>query len=125
MRLCTVCGNMYYIAIDNNNTNKLLYYCKKCQHTDDSLSNKSHCVYETVVNKTHNHVTNNLNPYLKYDPTLPHSKLHPCPNEECTNNNKDGKESDVIVIRYDESNMKYMYICELCNTSWTSFDKLA
>ena len=32
--------------------------------------------------------------------------------------NKDGKPREIIYIRYDDSNMKYIYLCSDCDTVW-------
>jgi len=40
-----------------------------------------------------------------------------CPNPECeTNKNKVKRE--IIYIRYDDTNMKYVYLCSECSTIW-------
>jgi hypothetical protein len=89
-----------------------------------------------------------MNPHLKYDPTLPRVTNIPCPNGDCVTNNHrqsskatktttkkrdDGNEdlaadgdgsspprppNDVIVVRYDDVNMKYLYHCSYCSTFW-------
>jgi aspartate carbamoyltransferase regulatory subunit len=42
-----------------------------------------------------------------------------CPNPECTTNHaKDSPSAEIIVIRYDEINMKYVYVCASCDTVW-------
>ena len=38
MHFCSKCQNMYYISIDPKNTNKLVYYCRNCGNSDESLS---------------------------------------------------------------------------------------
>ena len=40
-----------------------------------------------------------------------------CPNVDCATN-KDGKPREIIYIRYDTSNMKYIYMCSECDTVW-------
>jgi len=60
-----------------------------------------------------------LNEYTKEDPRLPHVKNLQCPNVDCPS--RVGKEeSDVIYIKYDTINMKFLYICTKCNTNWRS-----
>jgi DNA-directed RNA polymerase subunit M/transcription elongation factor TFIIS len=60
-----------------------------------------------------------LNEFTKFDPTLPHSKTIKCPNGQCTSN-LGTAEKDVIYIKYDPMNMKYLYICTLCDKQWRS-----
>ena len=38
MHFCSKCQNMYYISIDPNNANSLIYYCRNCGNSDDTLS---------------------------------------------------------------------------------------
>jgi hypothetical protein len=55
-----------------------------------------------------------VNEYTKFDPTLPRIHNIPCPNPECAT--KEGKE--VIYIRYDDTNLKYLYLCTECDKLW-------
>ena len=34
MHFCSECGNMYYIKIDSEDKNNLIYYCRKCGNED-------------------------------------------------------------------------------------------
>ena len=62
-----------------------------------------------------------VNEYTKMDPTLPRIANMPCPNANCkTNKQGDKSEQDVIYMRYDNSNLKYIYICQCCESSWNS-----
>ena len=58
-----------------------------------------------------------INKYTKDDPTLPRINTILCPNPDCPTN-KDGKEREIIYIRYDDVNMKYVYLCYDCETVW-------
>ena len=60
-----------------------------------------------------------INEYTKLDPTLPRRNNIPCPNNECDSHKK-GKNSEVIYLRYDDTNMKYIYLCCKCDNSWTT-----
>jgi aspartate carbamoyltransferase regulatory subunit len=66
--------------------------------------------------KSFNHI---INKYTKLDPTLPRVNNILCPNPECPTN-KDGAEREIIYIRYDDVNMKYVYLCtnDSCNAVW-------
>ena len=37
MHFCTQCGNMYYLRLKTEGSDQLIYYCRNCGHTDDSL----------------------------------------------------------------------------------------
>lgn len=60
-----------------------------------------------------------LNEFTKKDPTLPHVNTIKCPNETCDSNTKN-VEKDVIYLKYDAVNMKFLYICNHCDTQWRS-----
>ena len=50
MNFCTKCDNMYYLKISKENTNKLIYYCRKCGNVDDNITNNDGII---CVSKTH------------------------------------------------------------------------
>ena len=60
-----------------------------------------------------------MNEFTKNDPTLPHVNTIKCPNAGCDTNTS-GKDRDVIYIKYDAVNMKFLYICNVCDTQWRS-----
>jgi len=62
-----------------------------------------------------------LNEFTHLDPTLPHVKNIKCPNEVCPSNTS-GVERDVIYMKHDSANLKFLYICTVCpqRTSWRS-----
>jgi DNA-directed RNA polymerase subunit M/transcription elongation factor TFIIS len=108
---------MYYIRIDSENTNKLVYYCRHCGNEDTQLTVENVTVSKTQLKRTEQKFTHIINPYTKLDPTLPRINRIPCANPECeTNVGK--KEREIIYIRYDDVNMKYIYLCTTCDTVW-------
>lgn len=62
-----------------------------------------------------------LNEFTKMDPTLPHLNTIKCPNKECASNTA-GTVPDIIFMKYDPVNLKYLYICniEKCGAQWRS-----
>jgi DNA-directed RNA polymerase subunit M/transcription elongation factor TFIIS len=38
MKFCENCGNMYYIKIDDEKSNILNYYCRKCGNIDKNYT---------------------------------------------------------------------------------------
>jgi hypothetical protein len=60
-----------------------------------------------------------LNEFTKFDPTLPHVSNIVCRNDECRSRTG-GAKPDVIYIKYDAVNMKYLYICTVCDAQWRS-----
>ncbi len=119
MHFCTECNNMYYLKIMEDDANSLIYYCRNCGHENDTLTAENVCVSDTQIKRSEDQYVHIVNEYTKYDPTLPRINTIDCPNNKCSSNSEDDKvEREVIYIRYDDTNMKYMYVCAICNTSW-------
>ncbi len=185
MHFCSNCKNMYYLKIQENEGNTLIYYCRNCGHEDTTLTSDNLCVSETQLRRSEQKYTHMVNEYTKFDPTLPRINTIKCPNQECSSNGKGGgatkksktakvdgpeptaekefiKEAvasakvsikkaktvkekkavleevkemkeeeaattvaleennnrEVIYIRYDDINMKYVYLCVHCDTTW-------
>ena len=117
MHFCNICSNMYYIRINADDSNKLVYYCRKCGNEDTTLAAENVCVSRTLIKKSEQSFNHIINKYTKFDPTLPRINNIKCPNSDCPTN-KDGKEREIIYIRYDDVNMKYVYLCCDCDTVW-------
>jgi len=152
MHFCSVCQNMYYIRIDSEDTNKLIYYCRNCGKEDNFLNvynnctgseasnvnelesllneesktnlEKCVCVSRIQIKKDKKNYNNMINKYTKLDPTLPRTNKIQCPNTNCKTNTE-GKEKEIIYERYDDINIKYIYLCSTCETVWkTDEDKI-
>ena len=117
MHFCEKCDNMYYLKIGQENANNLIYYCRNCGHEDTTLTANNICVSETHIKRNEQKYSHIINEYTKQDPTLPRINTIKCPNQECKSNN-DESEREVIYIRYDDTNMKYIYLCAKCDTMW-------
>ena len=136
MHFCSVCGNMYYISITAEN--ELQYYCRNCGHVDETIASENICVSKVNVKHTTTPQTFSqvVNKYTKLDPTLPRINTIRCPNDECPSNRKSGgagaggggaeaedkkeKKSEVIYLRYDDTNLKYVYLCAKCDKVWNT-----
>jgi hypothetical protein len=97
----------------------LIRYCRNCGFSKDE---EKGLVMETVIHeKSSDAYRVYLNEFTKEDPRLPHIKTLKCPNAECPSRNGTA-EADVIYIKYDTVNMKYLYICNVtgCNSQWRS-----
>jgi DNA-directed RNA polymerase subunit M/transcription elongation factor TFIIS len=112
---------MYYISIDPKNTNKLVYYCRNCGHSDESLSVENVSVSRMQLKKSEQEFSHIINKYTKLDPTLPRVNKILCPNSDCRTNTSD-EPREIIYIRYDDVNMKYVYLCSTCDTVWKTED---
>ena len=135
MHFCSVCGNMYYISITAEN--ELQYYCRNCGHVDETIASENICVSKVNVKHTTTPQTFSqvVNKYTKLDPTLPRINTIRCPNDECPSNRKSSigsagggaeaedkkeKKSEVIYLRYDDTNLKYVYLCAKCDKVWNT-----
>ena len=122
MHFCSECNNMYYISIDPNDSNKLIYYCRNCGHNDSTISIENVTVSKIQLKKSQQEFSHIINKYTKLDPTLPRINNILCPNPECGTNVKD-EAREIIYIRYDDQNMKYVYLCSTCDTVWKTEDQ--
>jgi DNA-directed RNA polymerase subunit M/transcription elongation factor TFIIS len=110
---------MLYIRLDKEDANSLEYYCRNCGNVDNLITKDNLCISTTNLTSQDSTPTHNINLYTKYDPTLPRTTTIKCPNAECISNQEDGETNrEVIYIRYDDKNMKYLYLCKYCNKSW-------
>ena len=115
MKFCQECNNMLYINVDDDKS--LLYYCKSCGHKEATKDKHSICIIDDVKIDDSIKYAQYINPYLKHDPCLPRVKNIVCPNPKCTR--PEGQENEVIYIKYDNVNMKFLYTCVYCNNFWT------
>ena len=122
MHFCDKCQNMFYIKLENNECDKIIYYCKNCGNNNDNLLDTKKCILKETFGKTSNKFDNIVNKYTKLDITLPRINYVRCPNSNCESNNSDFDSSnrEIIYIRYDDVNMKYLYMCSHCDITWNT-----
>lgn len=119
MKFCVNCDNMYYIGISEKDGNQLTYYCRNCGHVDESAASENICVLKTQIKRGEQKYNHIINEYTKLDPTLPRIHNIDCPNVACkTNTEVPKKPAEVLYIRYDDDNLKYLYMCATCDTVW-------
>ena len=136
MDFCKTCDFLLYFAITDED---LTLYCRNCGNKEEQKQ------FSVGLKKVYKPKKRHINELTKYDPTLFRSSDIPCPNQNCKTNvasskrkvdgdhdvddgkvNKSDEKSDeaeditpeVIHIRYDEENIKYMYLCFHCDTVW-------
>ena len=115
MKFCEFCENMLYITVTSEKD--LLYYCKNCDHkVIEKKENGSICVIDDkkVDDVAKYSQYNNKN--IKYDPTLPHVSNIKCVNPSCSK--PADVHNEVIYLKYDFINMKYIYYCCYCEHFW-------
>ncbi len=123
---CTKCDNLLNTKVDKQEVEvsegeevpdkqirELIYFCEKCDYFEKKETNDSsvfHLNYNLDVIKR-NHI---VNQYTAYDPTLPKALGIKCPNEGCPSKTT-AKKPEIRYIKYDDTNMKYIYICIDCH----------
>jgi DNA-directed RNA polymerase subunit M/transcription elongation factor TFIIS len=113
MEFCVMCGNMLYLRMEENN---MIYYCKNCNFTKvPEDPNASICISTNYQDESVKY-SMFINPNIKYDPTLPHVNNIPCTNPKC--NKPEHESNNVIYMKYDPVNMKYIYFCTHCEHFW-------
>jgi len=112
---------MYYISIAPDDANKLVYYCRNCGNVDETLSADMVLISKIQLKKSEQEFSHIINQYTKLDPTLPRINTVLCPNASCKTNTDDTPK-EIIYIRYDDTNMKYVYLCSTCDTVWKTED---
>lgn len=133
MHFCSVCNNMYYISVTPEN--ELQYYCRNCGNIDNTVASENICVSKLNVkhSTTPQSFSQVVNKYTKLDPTLPRIHTMRCPNDECPSNEGGGgagggagagahnkPKSEIIYVRYDDTNLKYVYLCAKCDKVWNT-----
>tara|TARA_B110000285_G_C14523932_1_gene337811 strand:- start:141 stop:488 length:348 start_codon:yes stop_codon:yes gene_type:complete len=109
---------MYYIRISSEDEESLVYYCRNCGNEDNNLTKSNICVSKTQLKKGEQKYNHIINEFTKLDPTLPRINTIRCPTNECSSNKDEGADREVIYIRYDDTNMSYIYLCAKCDTVW-------
>ena len=113
IKFCEHCDNyMILKIIEENETQSLQYYCNNCGNINKKVEEK--CINYNNYDLQKIYIQDRNIKYLADDPTIPRVNNITCPNNECS---KVG-ENEVVYITIDEDNMKYLYICRDCKTSW-------
>jgi hypothetical protein len=117
IRFCQVCSNYLYLQVDGE-TQTLFRLCRNCGFKGES--EQGGLVTEMVVQQRSAEGFNMINEFTIRDPRLPHiHKIMKCINPECDSNHGK-KDSDVVYIKYDLANLRYIYMCYLCESVWKS-----
>ncbi len=103
---------------------KLQYFCRNCgQSVDGDDTDTKSCISRTNYTDDQGSYQQYATPYIKYDPTLPRVSNISCPNTKCKR--KPEQPGDVIYVKYDGNNMRFLYHCTYCETFWKSGDSRA
>ncbi len=115
MKECS-CGNMYSMKFQPDG--KLFWECLSCG-TKEEQEGGCLLMKTQVQERASEGYKILLNEFTRQDPTLPHVKTIKCSNGACSSNTG-GAERDVIYMKYDPVNMKFLYVCNVCGTTWRS-----
>jgi DNA-directed RNA polymerase subunit M/transcription elongation factor TFIIS len=114
MKFCALCDNMLYVDLDE--AGGLLHVCKCCGNV---LQADREVVLETNYVDDYTRYKQYMTPYLKHDRTLPRSTAIPCAaGAKCTR--PAAAPSEVIYVKYDSVNLKFLYNCVHCDAFWKS-----
>ena len=132
MNFCPKCENYLYLeqGSEGEDDKKIFFLNRRCLTCGYSeVDRKGGLVNETVVQERASEGYKILlNEFTRQDPTLPHVSTLPCPNTTgdpstgrpiCPTHSQ-GKPRDVIIIKYDPQNLKFLYICNVCGEQWRS-----
>lgn len=115
MKFCPKCDNYLYLSTRDS---QLLRRCETCGY--EETDKEGGLVMETIVQERSSEGYKILlNEFTPDDPALPHIDKLPCPRKTCSTNVK-GVKRDVIYIKYDTVNLKFLYICKVCGEQWRS-----
>ena len=117
MDFCKNCGNMYYITLSDDSV--LHNFCRNCGDKSEVTKNGVMLNYDISVSSDVK-LKNAINQYTKYDPTIPISEHITCCDAECVSNTETGVKPRVLYIKYDNDNLKFVYLCYHCDKSWTN-----
>jgi DNA-directed RNA polymerase subunit M/transcription elongation factor TFIIS len=114
IRFCPTCR--YYLFLQSG-SNTLQRLCRNCRYTEND--EKGGLVMEQSSETSEGYKIL-VNEFTRYDVRLPHIvKTLRCPEPACKTNQGEA-ESDILYIKYDAANLKYLYICTGCGYQWVS-----
>ena len=123
MRFCPKCS--YFLYLDANQQGNVQYLCRTCGFSEvlQPKTKEDALILETAF-RTGSSAAGaasgiTVNAYTLMDPTLPHVKTLRCPNGTCESRTNEAIR-DVIYIKTDPTNLKFQYICTVCQQQWTN-----
>jgi DNA-directed RNA polymerase subunit M/transcription elongation factor TFIIS len=120
MKFCPTCDYYLYLDKANDDEQTLSRVCRNCGYRSSADDENGGLVMETIIQEKASEAYKVfLNEFTKNDPTLPHLHTLACPNKECATNTS-GVQKDVVYIKYDPTNLKFLYICNVCDEKWKS-----
>lgn len=124
MEFCEKCNFLYYLSIDEDDPNRLIFVCHHCGNQNTELVKNGICILDEQLQDKKLEISHLINPYTKLDPTLPRIWNVKCPTQQCTTNHgeKAKEPTEIIYMKYDTENLKFLYLCVACDTVWKTDD---
>tara|TARA_Y100000389_G_scaffold203424_1_gene251822 strand:+ start:6603 stop:6962 length:360 start_codon:yes stop_codon:yes gene_type:complete len=110
---CKDCDNLLYLYKSDDSDD--LYNCCKACGSKEKVEDKVKLVYTTDKGSEDICESINNNMYISHDITLPN--IIGNPNIKCHNKDCDSSKG-IRYIKYDDINMKFIYICNNCGNKW-------
>jgi len=120
MKFCPTCRYYLYMKTTKEDAGKLLMTCHNCGYSE--INGEGGLIMLTdLQEKTAEGYKIMLNEFTRSDVTLPHTDTIKCPNPTCGSNSGSDKK-DVIFMKYDQVNLKFLYLCNVkgCGHQWRS-----
>lgn len=130
MKFCPECQNTLSLKIrmDDENKQFLEYVCKNCNYKNQLDTKTEKCISKNEYDLQKLYIQSKKNlKYICQDPTIPHINNIPCHNNQCPTHKNESEvvnsEKPTNLVAYtkiEENDMKFMYICCHCFTTWTN-----
>ena len=113
-KTCPNCRYYLHAVVEDN---KLVRKCKSCGITEED---KGGLIMESYIKeKSSDSWKIEINEFTRQDPTLPYLRDLKCPNTNCSSN-KGTSQKKIYLIKYDNENLKFVYVCDNCEQTWTT-----
>ena len=117
VQFCDMCDNLLFfktIATD------LKLHCRICDSITD-YEYKAKPIIKRDYTNSYLSAKATTNPDIIHDPAIPRIRGAeiPCPISTCPSKSP-SVENEVLYIKYDAENLKFMYICKHCKHTWNN-----
>lgn len=115
-KFCENCSNLMDFCLQEDGSP--IHICSRCSHIEEIKDKQSISININKELKLEEIL--NTNKYLSLDPTIPtiKNKNIKCINKECETNKT--MNSSINYIKYDEEELKFLYVCNICGHKWTN-----
>ena len=121
MEFCPDCRNLLFLKITKKEGGdvELVHKCGNCNYKNTAQNTNNSCIYTNPYNIDRLKYYIRRKDFLKYDPTIPHIDIMPCPNKSCSSNTGEHK-NDALFMCIDNIKLLNLYVCMNCNVHWTN-----